>query len=584
MSPKKSLSALSFILFSLSFSLLGNAQQQLSDEQLRQARAAAQQSQTVDISQYIQSSNNDIGRSRSNNLRGSLPVANNPGQPQPFGANLFQGGFVAERSDGLNSQYKVAPGDKIAIQMWGAVTRSEVVTVDNQGNIFVPDVGPIMVKDVPANRLNSVVTTNIKRIFPNNVNLYTNLLTATPVSVFVAGPVMRPGQYAGLASDSILFYLNRAGGIDPEKGSYRSISVIRDGKDVISFDLYAFLREGRLGSFSFKDNDVVLVKEQGPMVTVEGEARNAVRFELTAAERFGDNIVQYSRPKQNASHVAVTGNRANGPLSIYLTISEFDQFPLVDGDIVLFNEDLRSDIISVQIDGSYKGPSFYTLKIGSRLVDLLSHIEVDPTAADYKNVYIKRESVIEQQKMLIEESLQRLERSIFTAPTSSSGEASIRAQEAQLVSQFIARARQVEPLGKVVVADNQNVANLRLEQGDIIVIPEQTDLIQVSGEVLMPKAIVYNKNASVGDYVSWAGGFSERADDDQIVILHANGSTSFSGLNTSNYWIGGSSDTLLKPGDQILVLPKVDSKLMQSVKDITQILSQIAITANVALD
>ena len=567
--------------FALVASQLADAQQSLSEEQLRQARIAAQQSQNVDISQYIQTTNNDTGRSPTRNL----PNAQRQQQgPQPFGANLFQGGFVAERSDGLNSQYKVAPGDKVAIQMWGAVTRSEIVTVDNQGNIFVQDVGPIMVKDVPASRLNSVMTNSIKRIFPNNVNVYTNLLTATPVSVFVAGPVERPGQYAGLASDSILFYLNRAGGIDPVKGSYRHISVLRDGTEVANFDLYAFLRKGELESFSFKDNDVVLVKEQGPMITVEGEARNAVMFELTDTEKSGSDIVDYARPKQNASHVAVTGTRQEGPLSIYFTIEDFKDFTLVDGDIVLFNDDFRSDIISVQITGSFLGPSFYTLKKGSRLVDLLSHIEIDPQAADYKNVYIKRESVIEQQSMLIEESLQRLERSIFTAPASSDGEAAIRAREAELVTQFIARARQVEPLGKVIVADSDNVANLRLEQGDIIVIPEQTDLIQVSGEVLMPKAIVYNQNASIGDYVSWAGGFTERAEDEQIVILHANGSTSFSGLNTSNYWIGGNTDTVLMPGDQILVLPKVDTKLLQGIKDITQILYQIAITANVVLD
>jgi hypothetical protein len=38
----------------------------------------------------------------------------------------------------------------------------------------------------------------------------------------------------------------------------------------------------------------------------------------------------------------------------------------------------------------------------------------------------------------------------------------------------------------------------------------------------------------------------------------------------------------LQPGDQILVLPKVDTKFLQSVKDITQIIYQIAIAANVA--
>ncbi|TOK01199.1 sugar transporter, partial [Vibrio parahaemolyticus] len=76
-----------------------------------------------------------------------------------------------------------------------------------------------------------------------------------------------------------------------------------------------------------------------------------------------------------------------------------------------------------------------------------------------------------QQKERLEESLHRLERSVFTAPASSDGEARIRAQEAQMVMQFVDRARKVQPLGKVVVSDSGKVANILLEQGDKVVIP-----------------------------------------------------------------------------------------------------------------
>lgn len=570
------------VLATLTFNSAAQSLSQVSEEQLAQARAASQ-SRQVDLSQYIQTNNNSTGR-EAQALSEQVTKDNAESEPVPYAANLFKSGYVAERSDGLNSLYRVAPGDKIAIQMWGAVVSSDVVTVDNQGNIFIPDVGPVAVSDVVAAELNAVVTSSIKRIYPNNVNVYVNLLTATPVSVFVAGPVERPGQYAGLASDSILFFLSRAGGIDPQTGSYRSISVLREGDVIAQYDTYEFLRQGKLTSLSFKDDDVILVAEQGPMITVEGAARYPMRFELTPSSRKGSDLMNYARPLSKTTHVAVTGNRTSGPISVYVPIEEFADFAIADGDVVLFNDDIRPQVISVQISGSYNGPSFYSVKKGTRLLDLLSHIEVDPKAADYKNVYIKRESVVEQQKLLIEQSLQRLERSIFTAPASSDGEALIRAREAEMVVQFIDRARRVEPLGKVIVADNENVANIRLEQGDEIVIPEQSDVIQVSGEVLMPQAIVFNENATIEDYIAWAAGFTERADADQIVIVHANGLSRFVTLDENGYWFKGTQHNTLRPGDQILVLPRVDSKIMQSIKDITQILYQIAITANVALD
>jgi protein involved in polysaccharide export with SLBB domain len=555
------------------------AQQSSTDAQQQAQEAGA--SDRVDLSQYIQSGGNSTGRNKPINLptaSGPMP-AGDENLPPPYGANLFQGGFESERSDGLNSSYLVAPGDKISIQMWGTVNRAEVMTVDNQGNIFIPDVGPVKVKDVPANRINSVVTQSIKAIYANNVSIYVNLLTSTPVSVFIAGPVLRPGQYAGLASDSVLFYLKRAGGIDPYRGSYRNIKVLRSQKVVLDYDLYDFLKEGKLAGFSFKDEDVILVKEQEAMITVEGAARYPFRFELLKEKTSGDDLIYYSRPLEKTSHVAITGNRDTGPISVYLPIDEFDKFNMVDGDVVLFNDDIRPQVISVQISGSYLGPSFYSVDTNTRLLDILSHIEVDPNQANYGAIYIKRKSVVEQQKMLIDESLNRLERSIFTAPASSDGEARIRAQEAQLVSQFVARARRIEPLGKVIVSENGKVANIRLEQGDEIVIPAQTDLIQVSGEVLMPQAIVYNPNASIRDYIAWAGGFSERANDERIAVVRANGLTIF--LDAQNSWLTDENDQGLQAGDQILVLPKIDTKLMQAVKDITQIVYQIAIAANV---
>jgi protein involved in polysaccharide export with SLBB domain len=555
------------------------AQQSVTQAQLQQAQIAGA-SDDVDLSQYIQSGGNSTGRNKPINMpssSGPMP-AGDEDLPPPYGANLFQGGFETERSDGLNSSYLVAPGDKISIQLWGVVNSADVMTVDNQGNIFIPDVGPVKVKDVPANRINAIVTQSIKSIYTNNVSIYVNLLTTTPVSVFVAGPVLRPGQYAGLASDSVLFYLKRAGGIDPYRGSYRNIKVLRNQQVVLDYDLYDFLKEGKLAGFSFKDEDVILVKEQGAMVTVEGSARYPFRFELLQEKASGNDLIYYSRPLEKTSHVAITGNRNTGPISVYLPIDEFDQFKMVDGDVVLFNDDLRPQVLSIQISGSYLGPSFYTVDTNTRLLDILSHIEVDPNQANYGAIYIKRESVVQQQKMLIDESLNRLERSIFTAPASSDGEARIRAQEAQLVSQFVARARLIEPLGKVILSENGKVANIRLEQGDEIVIPAQTDLIQVSGEVLMPQAVVYNPNATIRDYVAWAGGFSERANDERIAVVRANGLTIF--IDSESSWLADDNKHSLQAGDQILVLPKIDTKLLQAVKDITQVVYQIAIAAN----
>ena len=65
-----------------------------------------------------------------------------------------------------------------------------------------------------------------------------------------------------------------------------------------------------------------------------------------------------------------------------------------------------------------------------------------------------------------------------------------------------------------------------------------------------------------------------------MAILHANGLVTFSSVG---YWFDG-DDISLKPGDQLLILPAVDSKILQAVKDITQIIFQLAVAANVVID
>lgn len=538
---------------------------------LQATQNAPTMSQGLDMGTYNTQNRSNTLLPGEADIRDLLPSSESD-LPPPYGANLFAGGYETERSDGLSDDYLIASGDKVNIWMWGAVNYSDVATVDSQGNIFIPNVGPIAIGDMKASQVNNYVTSQIKRIYTKNVNVYVNLLTATPVSVYLSGPVIRPGQYAGMASDSVLYFLKRAGGIDSERGSYREIQVIRNNQVIQSIDLYEFIRTGTMPSVNFKDGDVIFVKPQKAAITVAGVVRNPFRFELKEQYETGEQLSLFARPLAKASHVGVTGNRPSGPFSKYITYEAFQNFKLQDGDKVLFNDDLHSDIIDVQVTGSYQGPSYFTVKESTRLNDLLSHIPVDDSLANISSIYLLRKSVALRQKELLNESLDRLEKNVLTAPASSDGEATIRAKESEMILEFTKRARAIEPLGKVIISDNGNRANVMLEEGDVVVIPFNTDLIQISGEVMMPQAVVYNPKASVDDYVAWAGGFSDRANDKRIAIVRANGLVDFS------------EGAKVQQGDEILVLPKANPKNIQSIKDITQIIYQVAVAAKVALD
>lgn len=515
----------------------------------------------------------------------------------PFGASLFKGRFAGTYSDSINPSYCIAPGDRIVIRVWGARQYDDVLVVDQQGNIFIPEVGPIQVLGITNAQLQSAVKGRIGQVFTSNVEVYVNLLSSQPVAVYVAGYVVNPGQYAGGVDDSLLSYLDRAGGIDFRRGSFRNIEVKRNGQVIASYDLYSFILDGSTPRVKLQDGDVIVATERGPAVSVRGLVREEAFYELkgkssvsgrngiagkgkrqgngaygSAQVSTGEALLALASPESSVSHVSVSGTRNQRPIHQYLSLESFKDFVLEDGDIVTFAADVQGQTIITKVSGAIEGLSHFPINKNRHLRELLSYIEVDPSLGDLSSVYVKRKSVAEQQKQVISDALRRLEKSALTATSASVDEADIRVQEATLIQDFVRRAQAVEPDGIVVVSRGGVVSDIRLEDGDEIVIPNKTDVVLVAGEVFMPKAVTYDPSMSLDDYLGAAGGVSNRADDKNILVAKANGE------------VGLAEDLGIEAGDQILVMPKFDTKNMQLAKDIMQIIYQMAVATKVAVD
>lgn len=484
--------------------------------------------------------------------------------PPPFGANLFSGKFSAQQTNGLDPNYIITPGDTISLHIWGAIQADETTSVDAQGNIFLPEIGAVKVAGSPASNLPSLVKGKLRSVYKDGVDVYVNLVTATPINVFVTGYVRKPGQFSGMQTDSVLSYLHKSGGILENQGSYRDIRILRKGRVIDTIDLYSFLRWGQLQRTTFKSGDTILVNQQKSTINVTGDARGSYRFELKKATGLGRELVTIARPNPSVTNVALTGTRNRVPWSVYLDLGKFSSTTLRDGDTVRFTTDATSNTMDIAVEGSHLGNSFFAAKKGTRLRELLDYVAVSPDEADIQNIYIRRKSVALRQKKNLNDTIDRLERSVLTSPAKSDSEASIRQQEASLLSNFITNARKVEPEGRVVVSENGVVANIRLEDGDVIVVPYKSDVVTVSGEVNIPQSLVYSHNADAMDYVIRSGGFTERAEKTRIIVRKPNGQV----LPLAN--------TTLQPGDEILVYPKVDTKTLQFTKDIVAVVFQIA--------
>ena len=490
---------------------------------------------------------------------------------QPFGHTLFGGGFSASETQGLNSDYIVGVGDRVAVRIWGATSYDEVQVVDSQGNIFIPDVGPVRLGGVKNSNVNGTVKAAIARVYTDDVEVYTNLITAQSASVYVTGYVHRPGKYSGMPTSSVLNFIDRAGGIDAASGSFRRIEVLRDSIVIAVIDLYDFIRDGVIPDVVLKEGDAIVVKPLMNTVFVGGDAAKPNRFEFVSETITGRDVMALSSPASGVTHAAVSQIRGGEGVFEYLPLAVFKDRLIGNGDVVSFRSDVNERNISVNIDGSFNGASAITVNRRATLRQVLDLIEVDPKLSAYERIFVKRKSIALRQKSAIENSLKRLEAEYFTASSATDAESRIRVQEAELIEAFVKKGSLVEPQGTLVVVAENEVADIVLENDDTIFIPRRTPSVLVSGEVRLPRAFLWQKGSSVNDYISRAGGFSTNANRTNVLLVKQDGRVIDAG------------SAPVESGDELLVLPAAPTKNLQLASSITEILYRIAVATRVAL-
>lgn len=497
-----------------------------------------------------------------------------------FGANLFTGAFARQGATQFNPDYAIAVGDNIHVRLWGAFEYDASLTVDPKGNIFLPHVGPVQVLGVRNQDLQGLVESAIGKIFRTNVYGYASLAAAQPVRVFVSGFVRRPGLYNGTSMDSLLHYLDQAGGIDTERGSFLNVQVKRGNQVRVTVSLYDFLLEGRMPLTQLADGDVIFVSPRQNTLKVSGLAENARRFEFSDATRTMDDFIKVAKPNAQATHVRVVRNTGTVKNIEYYPLADAAQVALQNGDDLEFTSDKKPGTITVRVEGQHESAQEYVLRDGAKLGELIKQIQLSERS-DAVSLQLFRQSVKKRQKQMLQTSLKNLEAAALTARSGTNEEASLRKSEADLILQWVERAKQIEPSGQVLIAQAANRDELLLENGDILRIPTKDGLVLVSGEVLFPNTIAFDTSLSLDDYIRRAGGFTQSADASRVVVAHRDGSFDKAADEGGFFGSADGRSAVVREGDEVLVLPKIDVKSRQFWKEMTQIIYQIAVSAKV---
>jgi len=318
---------------------------------------------------------------------------------RPFGYDIFTNGappstFAPVANVPVPEDYVVGPGDILSVQLYGDQNRSLRLTVERDGFITLPELGPMR---VAGERFTAVKESIEARYEQRRLGVHANVSMGDTRSlhVFVLGAAKRPGSYTLSGLSTITSALWAAGGAK-RIGSLRNIQLKRQGTLVRRLDLYDMLIHGDANDDAkLLEGDVVFIPPVGTTVSVSGEVRRPAIYEIRGESTVA-GLVQLAgglTPDADTSKAMLTGfdvRRHRVVLAVDLTEGARSQL-LHNGDLLSIAR-LRPTLDSgVQVDGYVFAPGVFAWRQGIRLSDVIRSVDELRPDADLHYLLIRRE-------------------------------------------------------------------------------------------------------------------------------------------------------------------------------------------------
>ena len=205
-----------------------------------------------------------------------------------FGRDIFNNKsltFEPVMNIATPQNYVLGPGDQLIIDVFGDTQRSDQLTVSPDGDVNVPEYGPVHVAGLTVSAAQAKVRSSLGTYYASSD------IRVTVVNVM--GEVMAPGTYSLSSFATVFHALYMAGGVS-DLGTLRSIKDYRQGRQISSVDVYEFILNGRLaGNVRLQDNDVVQVGVYESIVDITGRVKRPMAYELRKNESLS-TLLKYS--------------------------------------------------------------------------------------------------------------------------------------------------------------------------------------------------------------------------------------------------------------------------------------------------
>lgn len=459
-------------------------------EDLSLLRTAWSDSQTGGVGEGLEENLQDEGTLSFGNESQMFDFFEEEEESDIFGSGFFANKNITETPQfyvATPAGYRLGPSDEITIDVWGASENRYEVTLSRQGVVRVDRLKPMYLSGLTLAAAERKIRNEFSSIYtglspdsPNESKVYldVNLQKARSIVVNITGSVEAPGTYTISGFSSVLNALYAAGG-PTENGSYRDISILRNGKEITSIDLYDFFVKGNYPSFFLNDQDVIVVAPHHKRITVEGAFKNTGRFETLENETIEDLLSYTGGFSSTAYKKAVYVDRV---VELQREIIKIEQKAYVtaqlsDGDTVEAKNVTDKYTNRISVSGEVYLPGNYPFKETPTLSALLKSASgLTPDAySEAAILYRSKQGFVNEVKTI---------------------------DLAEIVNNT--QDVQLQPNDSLVVISMENIN------------PEKTVTIQ--GLVNKPGEVPFFKGMTARDLILIANGFQDRANTDQIEL------------------------------------------------------------------
>ncbi len=216
-----------------------------------------------------------------------------------FGLDFFRNrstAFNPNLTGPVDANYRINPGDQLALIITGDVEQSYSLPVTREGFIVIPQVGRVDVSNLTLGELENVLYTRLGRVYSGvrrgagaTTHFYITPARLGSNQIYVTGDVLRPGSYRISSAATALTALYAAMG-PTDNGSLRRI-FIRRGAAADTLDVYDYLLNGNtMHDVRLNNGDLVFVPVHGARVRVVGEVTRPATYEMRPGETLADAL------------------------------------------------------------------------------------------------------------------------------------------------------------------------------------------------------------------------------------------------------------------------------------------------------